>query len=55
MKYCKWSIKCELKCKKRNYLKSEILKSNYCDFNHAYIQVRGNITVMGVRTTQVLF
>ena len=37
MKYCQWSIKCELKCKKRNYLKSEILKSNYCDFNHAYI------------------
>ena len=34
---------------------TEFLKSNLCDFNDAYILVRGNITIMGHQTTQVSF
>ena len=28
------------------------MKSNICDYNHAYIFVRGNITVIGYQVTQ---
>ena len=31
----------------------DILKSNLCDYNGAYILVRGDITVRGAPTTQV--
>ena len=34
---------------------TEILKSNLCDYNDAYILVRRDITVMAVPTTQVAF
>ena len=34
---------------------TEVLKSNLCDFNYAYILVRGNITVVGPPVTQVAF
>ena len=33
----------------------EVLKSNICDYNDAYILVRGNITVVAALTTQVAF
>ena len=32
---------------------TEVLKSNFCDNNDAYISVRGDITVIGHRVTQV--
>ena len=31
---------------------TEILKSNLCDYNDAYILVRGNITITGHQVTQ---
>ena len=34
---------------------TEVLKSNHCDYNDAYILVRGNITVVGNNGTQVAF
>ena len=30
---------------------TEVLKSNLCDYNNAYILVRGNITIIGHQTT----
>ena len=33
----------------------KVFKSNICDFNDAYILVRGDITVMGNQVTQVAF
>ena len=34
---------------------TEILKSNLCDYNNAYIFVRGDITVVATPATQVAF
>ena len=34
---------------------TEILKSNLCDYNNAYILVRGDITVVAAPATQVAF
>ena len=34
---------------------TEILKSNICDYNDAYISVRGNITIIGHQVTQLAF
>ena len=34
---------------------TEVLKSSLCDYNNAYILVRGNITVTGAPETQVSF
>ena len=34
---------------------TEVLKSNLCDYNDAYIFVRGNITRIGHQATQVAF
>ena len=34
---------------------TEILKCNLCDYNDAYIIVRGNITIIGHQVTQVTF
>ena len=34
---------------------TEVLKSNLCDYNDAYILVRGNITIVGHQVTQVAF
>ena len=34
---------------------TEILKSNLCDYNNAYILVRGDITVVATPATQVAF
>ena len=34
---------------------TEILKSNLCDYNNAYILVRGGITVVATPATQVAF
>ena len=34
---------------------TEILKSNLCDYNYAYILVRGDITVVAALATQVAF
>ena len=33
----------------------KVLKSNFCDYNDAYILVRGNITIIGHQATQVAF
>ena len=32
---------------------TEVLKSNLCDYNHAYILVRGNITIIAIIGHQV--
>ena len=34
---------------------TEVLKSNLCDYNDAYILVRGSITIKGHQATQVAF
>ena len=34
---------------------TEVLKSNLCDYNDAYILVRGEITVVAAPATQVAF
>ena len=34
---------------------AEVLKSNLCDYNDAYILVRGDITVRAALATQVAF
>ena len=34
---------------------TEVLKSNLCDYNGAYILVRGDITIVGHNITQVAF
>ena len=34
---------------------TEVLKSNLCDNNDAYILVRGDITIIGHQVTQVTF
>ena len=33
----------------------EVLKSSLCDYNDAYISVRGDITIIGHHVTQVAF
>ena len=32
-----------------------MLKSNFCDYNDAFIVVRGDITIIGCNVTQVAF
>ena len=34
---------------------TEVLKSNFCNFNNAYILVRGDITILGHNVTQLAF
>ena len=34
---------------------TEVLKSNFCDYNDAYLLVRDDITIEGYRVTQVSF
>ena len=34
---------------------TEVLKFNLCDYNDAYILVRGNITIIGDQVTQAAF
>ena len=34
---------------------TEVLKSNFSDYNNAYILVRGNVTITGHQVTQVAF
>ena len=38
-----------------NINKTEVIKSNLCDFNDAYILVIGNITIIGHQGTQIAF
>ena len=56
MEHCQW-----LK-KKVNYdvgngiiYNTEVLKANLCDYNNAYILVRGDITIIVHQKTQVAF
>ena len=34
---------------------TEVLKSSLCDYNDAYVLVRGNITIIGHQVAQVAF
>ena len=34
---------------------TEVFKSSLCDYHHAYILVRGNITIIGHQAKQVAF
>ena len=34
---------------------TEVLKSNFCNYNDAYILIRGNITIIGYQVTQIAF
>ena len=38
-----------------NLYNTEVLKANLCDYNDAYILVRGDITVVAIHGTQVAF
>ena len=40
---------------KKIIFSTEVLKSNLCDYNDAYILVRGDTTVVGENGTQVSF
>lgn len=47
MEHCQWSsIKQKLWCKKWNFYSTEVLKSDLCDYNDAYVLVRGDITIV---------
>ena len=52
MEHFQWSIKRDL----GNELiyNTEVLKSNLCDYNDAYILVKGNITIAGNIAAQVV-
>ena len=51
MEHCQWSIKCELWC----MYNIEVLKCNLCDYNDAYVLVRGDINIIGQQVTQLAF
>ena len=50
-----WSIKCKLKVGKEIVYSTEVLKSNFCDYNNAYILVRCDFPVIGRQATQTAF
>ena len=53
----KWNIvndNSKANCNVRND-NTEVLKSKFCDYNNAYILVRGDITVTTAGVTQVVF
>ena len=54
MEHCQWSIKWSYDEGNEVIYNTEVLKSNLCDYNDAYILVRGDITVTAA-TTQVAF
>ena len=56
MEHCQWWFKFKLCCAANEITyNTEILKSNLCDYNDAYILVTGNITVVAAYATQVAF
>ena len=50
MKHCEWSFKCNLSV--GSIYSTEILKSNFYDYNEAYILVRGSATIAATPQTQ---
>ena len=55
MENCQLSFKCKLWCRKRNYLNSEVLKFDLCDYKDACILVWGDITIVGDNETKAEF
>ena len=55
MEHCQWSIKWNYDLGNEIIFNTEVLKSNLCDYNDAYILVRGNITIIGHQVIQVAF
>ena len=55
MEHCQWSIKCNFGIGNETNYNTEVLKSNLCDYNDAYILVKGDITIVGDNRTQVVF
>ena len=51
MKYSIQSIKCKLYIGNEIVYDTEVLESNLCDYNDAYILVRSNITTIRHQTT----
>ena len=37
------------------FYNTEVLKSNLCDYNDAYVSVKGEIAIIGHQVTQVAF
>ena len=55
MEHCQWSIKWNYDLGNEIIFNTEVLKSNLCNYNDAYILVRGNITIIRHQVTQVAF
>ena len=52
MEHCQWWSKANSDVANQIISNTEVFKSNLCDYNDAYILVRGNITIIGHAVTQ---
>ena len=55
MAHYQWWSKANCDVANQIIYNAEVLKSNLCDYNDAYILVRGNITIIGHTVTQATF
>ena len=55
MEHYQWWSKANCDVANQIIYNAEVLKSNLCDYNDAYILVRGNITIIGHAVTQATF
>ena len=55
MAHYQWWSKANCDVANQIIYNAEVLKSNLCDYNDAYILVRGNITIIGHAVTQATF
>ena len=55
MEHYQWWSKANCDVTNQIIYNAEVLKSNLCDYNDAYILVRGNITIIGHAVTQATF
>ena len=51
MEHCQWSANANYDVGNKIIYNMEVLKSNLCDFNDAYILVRGDFTIIGYQVT----
>ena len=55
MKQFQWSINANYDLGNEIIYNTEVLKSNLCDFNDAYILIRGDVIVKGHCVTHLAF
>ena len=55
MDHCRWYSKVNYDLGNEIIYNTEVLKSNLCVYNDAYILVRGDITIIEYQATQVAF